>query len=281
VNVLSQGEGPDVVLIHGLGATKTSFFDATAALSRAGYRVHALDLPGFGSSSKPLLASYDAPWFARTVLGVLDALDIDRAHLVGNSMGGRVAIEMGLMAPQRIGGMVLLCPAVAFVRRAWHPLVRLLRPEFGLLPHGFSRETVERQLFAMFADPDALDPAVADVAVDEFQRIYGSAAARHAFLASARNIYLSRPFGDRGFYPALSGLQPPALFIWGTRDPLIPAGFSRHVREWLPSAEQIVLERCGHVPQIERPEQTSGIIRRFFERADALGPTAPVARQAA
>jgi pimeloyl-ACP methyl ester carboxylesterase len=271
VNVLSQGSGPDVVLIHGLGATKTSFFDTLATLAKAGYRVHALDLPGFGSSSKPLLAPYDAPWFARTVLGVLDALDIDRAHVVGNSMGGRVALELGLNAPQRVGGLVLLCPAVAFIRRGWHPLVRLLRPELGVLPHRFSRSMVQRQLFSMFADPDTLDPAVADVAVDEFQRIYGSPAARLAFLASARNIYLDQPFGDGGFYPALSRLAPPALFVWGTHDPLIPAAFRTHVAQWLPSAEQIVLEDCGHVPQIERAEQTSGLVRRFFERVDALG----------
>src|SRR5919112_2714473 len=86
ISTLTMGEGPDLLLLHGLGATKASFFDTAAALSKR-YTVHALDLPGFGGSSKPALARYGAPFFARSVLGVMDALEIERAHLIGNSMG--------------------------------------------------------------------------------------------------------------------------------------------------------------------------------------------------
>ena len=228
--------------------------------------MHAIDLPGFGGSSKPAAASYSARWFSEVVIDLLDSLEIDRAHLVGNSMGGRVALEIGLSAPERVDGLALLCPAVAFVKRGFHPVVRVLRPELGFLPHRFSRATVAGQLSSMFCDPDALDPSVADIAVDEFQRIYGSPHARMAFLKSARNIYLDRPFGRGGFYPRLAELSRPALFVWGTHDPLIPPGFRRHVASWLPGAEQIMLEGVGHVPQIERPEQTNGLLRRFFAR---------------
>ena len=278
VSTLTTGDGPDVVCIHGLGATKASFFDTAAALTRAGYRVHALDLPGFGGSSKPIVGPYSARWFAETVVDVMDALAIERAHLIGNSMGGRVAIEVGLRAPERVAALGLLAPAVAFIRRGWHPIVRMLRPEFGLLPHSFGRARVARQFWNMFADPDQVDPSVADVVVDEFQRIYTSAGARLAFLTSARNIYLEPPFGGGGFYPRLAGLEAPALFVWGACDRLIPPGFRRYVAEWLPDAEQIVLEDCGHVPQVERPEQTIGLLRRFFAQVDALG--APGARAA-
>jgi pimeloyl-ACP methyl ester carboxylesterase len=271
VSTLTAGEGRDVVLLHGLGATKTSFFECAAGLARAGYRVHAIDFPGFGSSSKPVGGAYTAKWFADTVTGVMDELGIDRAHLVGNSMGGRVALEVGLRSPERVRGLGLLCPAVAFVKRGFHPLVRLLRPELGVLPHRIRREMVAGQLWDLFADPGALDPYLADVVVDEFQRIYGSPAARFAFLSAARNIYLDAPFGRYGFYPRLARLEPPALFVWATHDPLIPAGFKRHVSQWLPAAEQIVLDACGHVPQVERPAQTNGILRRFFAQVDALG----------
>ena len=280
ISALTMGEGPDILLLHGLGATKASFFEAAAALSRA-HRVHALDLPGFGSSSKPAFAAYDAGYFAEAVLGAMDAMGIERAHLVGNSLGGRVAIEVGLRSPERVGALGLLCPAVAFVRRGYHPIVRLLRPELGVLPHRFARGMVANQFWSMFADRDQVDPTVADVVVEEFQRIYGSAGARLAFLASARNVYLERPFGNDGFYPRLAELEPPALFVWGSHDRLIPAGFSRHVAEWLPSAEQIVLEDCGHVPQVERSAQTNGLLQRFFARADALRPAAPPVRAAA
>ncbi len=155
----------------------------------------------------------------------MDELGVARTHLVGNSMGGRVAIEMGLRAPHRIRSLALLCPAVAFVRRGFHPIVRVLRPEFGMLPHRFSRSTVEKQFWSLFSDRDLVDPDTADVAVDEFQRIYASAGARYAFLSSARNIYLEKPFGRGGFYPRLAGLEPPALFVWTTGDKLIPAAF--------------------------------------------------------
>jgi pimeloyl-ACP methyl ester carboxylesterase len=71
------------------------------------------------------------------------------------------------------------------------------------------------------------------------------------------------------------------LFVWSSHDQLIPAGFSRYVSEWLPSAEQIVLEACGHAPQVERPEQTNGLLARFFAQVDALRSVTPRARAAA
>ncbi|MEA2307628.1 MAG: hypothetical protein QOH43_4908 [Solirubrobacteraceae bacterium] len=270
--VTLDGDGPDVLLLHGLGAAKTSFFDTAAALRHEGYRVHAIDLPGFGSSSKPAFAPYTARWFAETVIDLLDALDIDRTHLIGNSMGGRVALEVALRAPERVGGLGLLCPAVAFVRRGWHPVVKLLRPEFGLLPHRIRRSLVAEHLWSLFADPDRLDPSVADIVVDEFQRIYGSAGARLAFLAAARNLYLDQPFGADGFYPRLHGLERPALFVWGAHDPLIPPGFSRHVGRVLPGAEQVILDDCGHVPQIEQPARTNRLLAGFLQRVDAQEP---------
>ncbi|MCW2992434.1 MAG: hypothetical protein JWM73_3028 [Solirubrobacterales bacterium] len=271
VSTLTMGEGPDVLLLHGLGGTKSSFFDTAAALSRDGYRVHAIDFPGFGGSSKPATAPYSARWFAETVVGTMDALEIDRAHLIGNSMGGRVALEVGMRFPDRVRALGLLCPAVAFIKRGYHPIIRLARPEFGLLPHRFTRGMVASQFWSMFGDPDAVDPSVADVAVDEFQRIYSSAGARYAFLCAARNIYLDRPYGKSGFYERLADLDAPALFVWGSRDPLIPAAFERHVARWLPGAEQIVLDGCGHVPQVERPDETNRLLTSFLARADARG----------
>ncbi len=268
ISSLTMGNGRDVLLLHGLGGTRASLFATAAALSRR-YRVHAPDLPGFGSSSKPTRGTYNARWFAEIMVEMMDAQDIGRAHVVGNSMGGRIAIEMAMMAPERISALGLLCPAVAWIRRGFHPLVRLLRPEFGLLPHGFSRGAVASQFWSMFYDRDLIDPAISDVMVDEFRRIYHSPGARLAFLSSARNIYLEAPYGRKGFYPRLAELSPPALFVWGTHDRLIPAGFRRHVSHWLPSAEQITLEDCGHVPQVERPEETNELLMSFFERAEA------------
>ncbi len=280
VSTLTIGAGPDVVLIHGLGGAKSSFYDMAATLAER-YRVHALDLPGFGSSSKPPLAPYNAGWFADTVRETMDALGLQRAHVAGNSMGGRVAVELALREPQRVAGLALLCPAVAFIKRSYHPLVRLLRPEFGLLPHRFTRKVVEEHFWSLFADRDHIDPSLCDLVVDEFQRIYSSPGARTAFLASARNIYLDEPFGDGGFYPRLAELDVPSLWVWGSHDTVIPPAFKRHVEQWLPAAEQIILDGCGHVPQVERAAQTSGLLQRFFARVDALGGHAGRLRRAA
>ena len=270
ISTLTTGSGPDVLLVHGLGGAKSSFLDIAATLART-YRVHALDLPGFGSSSKPATAPYDARWFAETVSATMDALGIERAHVVGNSLGGRVAIELGLREPERVAGLALLCPAVAFVKRSYHPLVRVLRPEVGLLPHQFTRAMIEGRFWALFADRDNVDPALADTVVDEFRRTYASAGARIAFLAAARNLYLDDPFGRGGFYPRLAELAVPSLFLWGTHDEVIPPAFRHHVERWLPSAEQVVLEDCGHVPQVEHPELTSELLQDFFARVDAAG----------
>ncbi len=240
-----MGHGPDVLLLHGLGGTRASLFETAAALSQR-YRVHAPDLPGFGSSGKPARGAYNARWFAEAMLELMDAQHIDRAHVVGNSMGGRIAIEMGLIAPERVRGLGLLCPAVAWVRRGFHPLVRLLRPEFGLLPHGFSRGTVAAQFWSMFCDRDLIDPAVGELMVDEFRRIYQSPGARLAFLASARNIYLEAPYGRRGFYPRLSALEPPALFLWGSHDRLVPPALQ-------PSRRRVVARGRADDPRAVRP----------------------------
>jgi len=201
----------------------------------------------------------------------MDQLEIPWAHVVGNSLGGRIAIEIGLNAPERTGALGLLCPAVAWVRRSLHPLVRVLRPELGMLPHGISRSLISMQFWSMFHDRDAIDPAVGDLVVDEFRRIYHSAGARYAFWTAARNIYLEAPFGRHGFYPRLAGLQPPALWLWGSHDPLVPAAFERHVAKWLPDARQVTIDNCGHVPQVECPDQTNALLVSFFDEAERSG----------
>src|SRR5947209_16403445 len=107
ISTLTMGKGPDVLLLHGLGGTRASFFETAAKLSRH-YRVHAPDLPGFGSSSKPPLGSYNARWFAELMFGLMDELRTHRDRLVGNSMGGRGAIEMGRGATERVKALGLL-----------------------------------------------------------------------------------------------------------------------------------------------------------------------------
>ena len=270
ISTLTAGNGVEnVVLIHGLGGTKSSFYETVSGLAPR-YTVHAIDLPGFGASSKSARAPYDPAWFARAVVRFLDAEGIRQAHVVGNSLGGRIAIEVGLAAPERVNSLSLLTPSLAWRKhRTLVPLVRLLRPELAAIPHTLTSQLVRRQFWSMFGGPDRLHPAVADLAVEEFLAGYRDPAARVAFSAAARNIYLEEPDGPKGFWTRLAGLQPPAMFIWGDRDPLVPLAFSAHVSEVLPEARQIVLNGCGHVPQVEMPEDSNGLLLDFLASAPA------------
>src|SRR3954447_20368455 len=127
IRSLISGDGGDhVICLHGLGSNKASFFQTVSALT-PDHTVHAIDLPGFGGSSKPARAPYDAGYFARAVTGYMDAAGLARAHLVGNSMGGRIALEVAMEEPGRVQTVSLLSPALAFrKRRALVPLVKLV-----------------------------------------------------------------------------------------------------------------------------------------------------------
>jgi pimeloyl-ACP methyl ester carboxylesterase len=278
ISTLTAGDGPEhVVLIHGLGGTKSSFYETVSALAPE-YTVHSIDLPGFGASSKPGRAPFDAAWFARSVVRFLDTMRIKRAHLVGNSLGGRIAIEVGLSAPERVASLSLLTPSLAWrKRRGFVPVVKLLRPELAAIPHKMSSYIVRRQFWSMFGRPDRLHPSVADLAVSEFIAGYRDHAARVAFSSAARNIYLEEPDGPGGFWTRLADLEPPAMFVWGDEDPLVPLAFCAHVSETLPDARQIVLNECGHVPQVELPEDTNSVIHDFI----ASAPVSHRARAAA
>jgi pimeloyl-ACP methyl ester carboxylesterase len=262
VSILSAGQGETVLCLPGLGATKSSFLPTVAALADS-YRVVALDLPGFGESNKPIGAPYNAAWFARAVFSAMDELGLERAHLAGNSMGGRVALEAGLLDHERTGRLVLLSPALAWLReRRWAPVVRALRPELGLLqvaPRPVVEALVRRLL------PGSTDGWVA-AGVDEFLRAYLTPRGRAAFYAAARNIYLDEPHGDNGFWTRLAELSPGALFVWGRHDTLVPIAFMKHVERALPHARHVELA-CGHVPQLERPRETHAAMREFLDAA--------------
>ena len=254
---------PPVVLIHGLAATSASFLPTLWDLS-LDHHVFAVDLPGFGESDKPVRPLH-AAYFARWLVAFLDAVAIDRAHLVGNSMGGRVAIEVALRSPQRVDRIALLAPSMAWRRyRIGARLVRLLRPELGVTPLPMLHALAVGVLRSLFARPSRISDAALNAAADEFVRVFATPRGRVAFFHAAREIYLERPHGEDGFWTRLPSLSRPALFIFGDRDFLVPRAFVRHVRKALPKATCEVFPDCGHVPQFELPDRTHARIRQFF-----------------
>jgi pimeloyl-ACP methyl ester carboxylesterase len=261
--LLEAGEGTPVILLHGLGATNASMLTTMWDLGRD-HRVIAPDLPGFGDSGKPI-RSYDAKFFAEWATALLDELDIERAHFIGNSLGGRVALETAMFAPGRVDRLVLLAPSPAFIRRReWVRLIRFLRPEMALLPLPIAHTHVVRSTKSMFSKSGRLPDPWYEAAADEFLRIFSTARGRIAFFSAARQIYLEEPYGEDGFWDRLGDIDSPALFIWGERDRLVPAKFAKHVAKALPHSESVVLDDCGHVPQFEHPDETHTLVRKFL-----------------
>jgi pimeloyl-ACP methyl ester carboxylesterase len=261
---LEAGKGPPLIALHGLGATNSSLLPTIWDLARD-FRVIAPDLPGFGDSAKPIRA-YTAAFFSGWLTGLMDELGIERAHVLGNSMGGRVALEVGMVAPERVGTLLLLAPSPAFIRgRQFVRVVRVLRPELALVPLPVSHRQVVGGIRGLFSRPSRLPPAWYEAAADEFIRVFRTPRGRMAFFSAARQIYLEEPGGDHGFWSRLPGLTRPALFVWGDRDRLVPARFERHVVAALPNATSVVLEDSGHVPQFEHPKETHRLVREFIQ----------------
>jgi pimeloyl-ACP methyl ester carboxylesterase len=260
-------DAPPVVLLHGLGATNASMLPLLADLSRD-HRVIAPDFPGFGASGAPRWR-YRAADFARWLTAFMAEVDARPAALIGNSLGGRVAIETGLLAPDSVSRMVLLCPSPAFRRmRQFVPLVKLLPPDAVIARLPIGHRAVVAGTRAMFSKPGRLSREWYDAAADEHQRVMRSYWHRRAFFATLRQIYLDQAWGVDGFWDRLPMMSAPALFVWGDRDRLVPASFERHVVAAIPHAQSIVLPDCGHVPQFEHPQRTAEITRAFLDNDD-------------
>lgn len=264
ISALFAGErtAPPLLLIHGLGATKASWLTVVPQLAR-NFRVIAMDLPGFGASDKPR-GRYDARWFADRVTRFIDALGYGSVYVAGNSMGGRIATELGIEHPHRVNAIACLCPAAAFTHRPALAFVRALRPELGIVASRLPRSRILPQMRGLFADPRCVEQEWYDAAVDDFLNVWKSPRARMAFFASLRSIYLDEPEGTSGFWGRLAGMSVPSLYIYGRHDALISHRFAKKVQRTLPGAEVVVWSDCGHVPQIEFPDRTARLLDRFY-----------------
>jgi pimeloyl-ACP methyl ester carboxylesterase len=256
---------PPVLLLHGLGATNASMLPLVPDLARD-HRVIAPDFPGFGASAAPRWR-YRPADFATWVGAFQEVVGAGRASIVGNSLGGRVALEVGMAAPESVERLVLLCPSPAFRRmRQFVPLVRLLPPDAVVAPLPIPHWAVVRGIRSLFADPELLPRTWYDSAADEHRRVMQDYRHRRAFYAAMRQIYLEPAYGAEGFWERLPCLEAPSLFVWGENDWLVPSSFERHVVQAVPQAESVVLPDCGHVPQFEAPEHTANLIRTFLTR---------------
>ena len=225
--MMTAGAGEPVLLVHGLGATKGSFLPTVAALAGS-FRTIALDLPGFGDSCKPLGARYHPPFFARAVVELMDALGIERAH-VDRQQPRRARRAGDRPAPSRARGTPGAAGTVAGLATGAAVGAARARAESGARPRA-GHAAVDRRGDRPPDHSRCRDGSWVRAGVDEFLRAYLTPRGRVAFYAAARQIYLEEPHGAKGFWTRLGRLEPPALFIWGKHDGLVPIAFAAHVR---------------------------------------------------
>lgn len=252
------------LILHGLSATKSSMLPAIVGLA-ADREVHAIDHPGHGDSDKPFV-SYSPSFLAGTVIRYLDAIGADKVDLVGNSLGGRVSLEVAARWPDRVGRMVLYAPAMAPIKdRNLISLLKVVPSSIGMIPGIFTRGRAEMVLKSLLGGLDGAGQSLIDAAVDDFLRIYSAAGARRALYSALRGYLLADSFGEKGFWTNMPKIRSDALFIWGRHDKLVSWRYSRATSMWLPHAVSVIYEDGGHVPQIEHPERTNKLTRDFFD----------------
>lgn len=259
------GEGPPLVLLHGLAASKLSWLPILRPLAER-FRVIVPDLPGHGESSKPR-ARYTPAYFAEVVNGLLEAVGAERPILIGNSMGGRVALEVARRTPERVSGLVLLDAAAPGGRWGWMlQFVRIVPTGLAAIPVPFQHEMIKTAIRQLFAVPDRLPEAAYAAGADEFIRVHRSMRARMAVLASFRGLMAD---SRQEFWTFVRRIRVPSLIIWGAQDRLVSVRAGRRMASLMPAAKLHVLPSVGHVPQYEVPERTTDLILRFLDQAAA------------
>ena len=255
------GEGSPVLMLHGLGASKISLLPLIPPLVHAGHRVVVPDLPGHGASDKPR-TDYTPRFYARVMRRLMDALGVGRAVVLGNSLGGRVAIELAVRSPGHVTGLVLLDPAVPGFRvRYLMGFTRVIPSEVGTIPFPLRERWMRLAIRRLMADPSRIPDDGLHAAAEEFIRIYREPVARMAFLDSLRHILTESP---RPFWGRVRRVRVPALVISGQEDRVVPVRLAHRLARELPKADLLVLPRVGHVPQFEAPQETSAAILRFL-----------------
>ena len=248
------GSGPPMILLHGLGSNRRVWDPIVPALSRH-FKVVAIDLPGFGESPMPDDGDVSIEAQARAVEKTMERLRIKRAHFVGNSMGGRLALE--LARRRKAFSVVAISPHGAFNEsegrreiiaiRAQRIAARMIAP-LGSLPFR-TRYGRRAALGLVSAKPDLVPPEVAAEATASFARCPG-------FDSAYRSI-TSEPASG------LNKITCPVLILWGTNDKLLSPAQGRRMAARIKTAKLRKLERLGHVPMSEDPGLISEIILRF------------------
>lgn len=242
-----EGQGPAVLLLHGIGHSLRNWHRTMPALTAAGFRAVAIDTPGFGYSEAPE-AIPDEDATAGFLTEFLDTFYLDRVHVVGHSLGGALATIFALHRPERVNRLALVAPAVG---PDVNPALRAL----GLqLARRLLRPIALRQVFGLFAAN--LDDELLEEEVAEAGRWLADPAARHHFwnvLRTGLRLRGVRP--EWLLLERLKDLRMPVLFAWGARDQILPISNLEKIRTRLPQARFEVYPGAGHLLPYEAAEE--------------------------
>ena len=252
-------DAPPVLLLHGFTASNYVWKDVLVPLADAGFRVVAPDFVGFGFSGKPAAGEYTIGAQARTVVGLMDALGIGRASLVGSSYGAAVAVTCALDYPGRVRRLVLVDAVIndhakrsALLRLAAAPLVGdLIAP----LMMG-SRRLLGSQLRKGYAPENR--HLFDDARAAAHHRPLRAAATQRAALTTLRRWQAGRVEAEA------HRVTQPALLVWGEADPVTPLAHGRLLNRALPDSRLAIFRRCGHMPMEERPREFVEVVAHFL-----------------
>lgn len=245
VHTQEWGAGDPVIALHPLALESTAFAGLGEDLAAQGLRTIAVDLPGFGATPAPPVPLTPAV-LAEPVLELARGLETPPVVL-GMSMGGRVALEAALTAPELFRGAVFVAPYLP-----WRRHRRLLGAATRLDPEWAERLPLERMwpVLRRFADfVDGLPAYEHDWMFRAAARFvyYGSCpATRHAFLSASRELALDPAYGPQGLWTRLAGLDVPATFVWGGRDALIPSSHAADVASVRSDCDHVEIDCAAH-----------------------------------
>jgi len=230
-------------------------------LAAAGYRVMAVDLPGFGYSDKP--GGYSLESYVAFVRAWLDLHCIERAAIVGNSMGGAIAAAVAGLAPERTGALVLVDPGGFGREVTWALRLAGLRLVRSALNLRLTPRRVRHALRFVYADSSLIDDE--EVArIVELSELPGS---RQAFLEIAHKAIGFRGLRDGlGLGDIPAEITAPALVVWGDRDRVIPVSHAERAHQAIPGSQLVIFDNCGHCPQLEVPERFARTVIDFLHR---------------
>jgi pimeloyl-ACP methyl ester carboxylesterase len=267
VRYRDAGEGTPVVLLHGIGRSLEDWTEQHALLP-AGYRVLSVDLAGFGES-EPLREPYSLPTLARFVEDFLDVVGVDQpAHVVGNSLGGAVAMQLSVQAPERVRTLALVNSA-GFGREVTFALrILALRPLAKLLLRRPSAAGTRRTEALVFADPALVTDERVERALRFAARPHGTAVMLETLraLGGLRGVH---PVWRRELMTEVAAGGVPTLLVWGDRDRVLPPTHLDAARRHLPHARSHLFAGTGHMPQIERAEEFARLVSRFWAESGA------------